>query len=58
MNERGKRFVMAHVRVERSRLTLHVEVPVRWVLVIVVAALIQLLPEFWQTIQVAISFVQ
>jgi hypothetical protein len=57
MNESKKQPAIAHVRIEENRLTLHLEIPAKWALVIFISFLIQFLPGFWQTVQVAISFV-
>jgi hypothetical protein len=47
----------ANLKVEGNRLTLHLEMPVEWALVILVALLILLTPEFWQAIQTALSVI-
>ncbi len=57
MTRLKKQSAIAHMKIEERRLTLHLEVPVKWAIVIFISLLIQLLPGFWHTIQVVISFI-
>ena len=59
MNESKKVITSANIKVKDGYVTLFLHMPIRWkwIMLILVSALMYFLPDFWRTIQIAISVI-
>jgi len=48
----------ASIKVDKQIVIVHIEMPPKWALVIIVALLTRMIPEFWEAIKIAVSVVK
>jgi len=55
MDQAKKRVTVANMKIEGGHVILHLEMPIKGALIILIAFLVRYVPEFWQAIQIAVS---